>query len=192
MESAAIQAIIEAVVIESTFNTAQEEAKATTDVTTNAVAAVNLSTITSDTTNDMSGTQPPTEIVEQTATAFTPPAADGITGLAVIDLAKQSELTFKFNDLINNPQYWKNPNRITKLDEALFLPTYDDRSLQQFYNSAKDELIKSAMNLAIKNNTVPIMPTDNEICPLAERKHSAKVAKDLLRDAVKAAKNKTA
>lgn len=161
-------------------------------VTPNHDAAVNLSTLISDTIDSMSGIQPPATVVDHSDTVYTPPATEGVTGLAVIDLAKQSELTLRFNDLINNPQYWSNSNRITKLDEALFLPMYDDRSLQQFYNSANDELIKAAMKTAITNNEVPVMPSEEEIRKLAESKHSEKVAKDLRREAVKAAKNKTA
>lgn len=193
MENIKTQLTPEEAANELTLNPTQEEVQMVEKTINNPEAEVSPSTPDHDTTNTMSESNTPDAATEQSATAYTPPpAADGITGLSVIDLAKQSELTLKFNDLINNPLYWGNPNRIIKLEEALFLPKYDDRSLQQFYNSAKDELIKSAMNLAITNKTVPIMPTDDEICPLAEQKHCEKVAKDLRREAVKAAKKQTA
>ncbi len=185
MQTTAIQAITEAVVNQYTL----------TPDTINATSEAQSSTTLAD---NMINTSRDTVTEEQDA-ADTVVTGQGVSGevstdskdadvSTVIDLARQDELTTRFIDLINNPQYWKNPNRIMKLDEALFLPVYDDRSLQQFYNSAKDELIKSAMKFAIDNKTVPVMPTEDQICKLAESKHSEKVAKDLRR----AAKNKTA
>lgn len=113
---------------------------------------------------------------------------DAVPGPGVIDLEKKRDLDARYNDLINNPRFWENPNRIKALDDALYLPVYDDKSLQMFYNSASDELIKKAMALAIKNSSVPVMPTEQQICALAEEKHYEKYVAEPKRKAEKEAK----
>jgi len=95
----------------------------------------------------------------------------------VIDQGKKQEMETLFAKMINTPRYWENPNRVKRLEEALALPRYDDRSLQQFYNSATDELSKAALKKAHKNNCAPVMPTEEEICALAEKKHADKQEK---------------
>ncbi len=95
----------------------------------------------------------------------------------VIDQEKKQELETLFAKTINNPRYWENPNRVKRLEEALALPRYDDRSMQQFYNSATDELKDAAFNKALQNECAPVMPTEEEICALAEKKHADKLAK---------------
>ncbi len=111
-----------------------------------------------------------------------------VSPLGVIDLKKKRDLDARYNALINNPRFWENPNRIKSLDDALNLPVYDDKSLQMFYNSASDELIKQAMEFAIKNKSVPVMPTEQQICALAEEKHYEKYVAGPKRKAEKEAK----
>lgn len=82
----------------------------------------------------------------------------------------------KFQAVITNPRFWSNPKRVDRLDEALNIPEYDDRSLQQFFNSAMEELKAEAIQYAIENNCVPIMPTREQGRVRAEAKHAAKLA----------------
>jgi hypothetical protein len=60
------------------------------------------------------------------------------TEASQINQQKKAELTDAFNAMIENPKYWENENRIKRLEDALKLPKFDDRSLQQFYVSAKE------------------------------------------------------
>lgn len=95
-----------------------------------------------------------------------------------INQQKKEALIVIFNEMIETPKYWENENRVKRLEDALKLPMFDDRSMQQFYVSAKEELIKAAMILAIQKQTVPVEPTDEEIKALAEKKKADKEAKD--------------
>jgi hypothetical protein len=91
-----------------------------------------------------------------------------------INLEKKHELEGKFQDLINNPRFWENQNRIKRLEEALVLPVFDDRSMQQFYISAKDDLLAKEMKLAIEDNRPPVMPTEEAVKELAKKKYDDK------------------
>lgn len=95
-----------------------------------------------------------------------------------INQQKKEALIAIFNEMIETPKYWENENRVKRLEDALKLPMFDDRSMQQFYVSAKEELIKAAMILAIQKQAVPVEPTDEEIKALAEKKKADKEAKD--------------
>lgn len=93
-----------------------------------------------------------------------------------INQVKKAELIATFNELIENPKYWENENRIKRLEEALKLPKYDDRSKQQFRVSAEDELMRKAVKLSLEMNTVVVMPTEAEIEALVEAKYQKKLA----------------
>ena len=99
-----------------------------------------------------------------------------VEAVSPINQQKKAELIVAFNAMIENPRYWENENRIKRLEEALKLPNYDDRSKQQFSVSAEDELIRAAVKLSIKNNTVVVMPTKAEIEALVEIKYQKKLA----------------
>ena len=92
-----------------------------------------------------------------------------------INQVKKAELIATFNELIENPKYWENENRIKRLEEALKLPKYDDRSKQQFRVSAEDELMRKAVKLSLEKNTVVVMPTEAEIEALVEEKYQKKL-----------------
>ena len=111
----------------------------------------------------------------------------------VIDPAKRRELEEKFQEMISNPRYWENPNRIKRLKEALVLPVFDNRSMQQFFISAKEELLAKEMKAAIAENRIPVMPTEDAIKALAEKKYDDKReldAEKAISAAAKAAKKK--
>jgi hypothetical protein len=108
-----------------------------------------------------------------------------VEAVSPINQQKKDELIVAFNAMIENPRYWENENRIKRLEDALKLPKFDDRSLQQFYVAAKEELIKSAMKTAIQNKVVPVEPTEEEIEELAKQKKAAKEAKDAKKAAKK-------
>lgn len=107
------------------------------------------------------------------------------TQVSPINQEKKAELIATFNEMIENPKYWENENRIKRLEEALKLPKFDDRSMQQFYVSAKEELIRAAMDAAIKNSVVPVMPTEEEIVALTKKKKADKDGKDAKKAAKK-------
>lgn len=96
--------------------------------------------------------------------------------ISSINQVKKAELIATFNELIENPKYWENENRIKRLEEALKLPKYDDRSKQQFRVSAEDELMRKAVKLSLEKNTVVVMPTEAEIEALVEAKYQKKLA----------------
>lgn len=95
----------------------------------------------------------------------------------IIDPVRKRKLEALFAESINNPRFWTNEKRVERLEQALNIPEYDDRSLQQFAVSAKEELIKEAMEYAIANNQVPVMPSKEEIRARAEEKYEEKLAK---------------
>lgn len=86
-----------------------------------------------------------------------------------IDENKKQELEAKFQDLINTPRFWENPNRIKRLEEALVLPMFDDRSKQQFSISAKEELLAKEMQAAIEQNRPPV--TGGGSCRLRSQRY---------------------
>jgi len=92
----------------------------------------------------------------------------------VIDPAKKLELEEKFNELINNPRYWENPNRISRLETALILPVYDDASMRMFYGSAHDELVLAEYKKAKAEKRTPLDITEEQIMELAEYKYHQK------------------
>lgn len=97
------------------------------------------------------------------------------TQVSPISQEKKAELIATFNEMIENPKYWENENRIRRLEEALKLPKYDDRSKQQFRVSAEDELMRKAVKLSLEKNTVVVMPTEAEIEALVEEKYQKKL-----------------
>lgn len=107
----------------------------------------------------------------------------------VIDQARKQAIEALFSSSINNPRFWANPKRLDRLEDALKVPLFDNKSLQGFATGAREELIKKAMDTAIKNKTVPVMPTEAEIATLAEEKYQDKVKKDAEKSA-KAVKKK--
>lgn len=90
---------------------------------------------------------------------------------------KAESILARCRDALFNPRFWDNPKREERMLEACNIPVYDDRSLQQFYISAKEELTRKAMELAIKTKTVPVEPHEADICALAEKKYADKQAK---------------
>jgi hypothetical protein len=107
-----------------------------------------------------------------------------VTPAGIINQVRKQQLETLFTESINNPRFWENSNRADRLEEALVIPMFDDKSLQQFAVSAEKELIRKAAELAVSNRAVPVMPTDAQIRALALEKAAAKQEKD----AAKAAK----
>jgi hypothetical protein len=95
-----------------------------------------------------------------------------------IDHEKKQELEEKFQELINTPRYWENPNRIKRLEEALVLPVYDNRSKQQFYISAKNDLIAKENKASMAEQRIPREITETQIMALAEEKYLQKSQRD--------------
>ena len=100
------------------------------------------------------------------------------SALVVIDQVRRQAMEAKFNETINNPRFWANPKRAERLDQALTIPEYDDRSLQQFAISASEELNREAIDFAIASGSVPVKPTKEQIRARAEEKYEAKLAKE--------------
>ena len=150
----------------------------------------NQSTINPTDDTNMSVT-PTADVPDNTQDIITPaPDTQEEPTNGLIDQVKKQELEEKFQTLINNPRYWENSNRIKRLEEALVLPVYDDRSMQQFYISAKEELIAAAMKHAITNRCIPVEPTEAEIMTLAEFKYDEKYVQEPIRKAEREAKKK--
>jgi len=103
---------------------------------------------------------------------------------AVIPAEIVAELTTLFTATMDNPDFFAKESRVVALRNALKVPMFDDRSMQQFSVSAREELTRLAMDTAIKKQIVPVMPTAEEITVLAKKKFDDKQAKD----AAKAAK----
>jgi hypothetical protein len=114
--------------------------------------------------------------------------------LGVVDPVKKEELIALFAERINNPRFWENENRITRLEAALVLPMYDDPSMRMFYDSAYDELFVAECKAARAEKRIPNEITEESICELAEQKHHMKYvlkpAKKAEKEAKKAAKKK--
>lgn len=129
-----------------------------------------------------SSPQPETPLTEQPVETATVEVQE--LEASFIDADCKARIEALFASSISDPRFWSNPKRIERLETALAVPLFDNRSLQQFAISAEDELIKAAMELACKTKSVPVMPTEGEITALAEAKYAAKQQKD----AAKAAK----
>ena len=112
----------------------------------------------------------------------------GGSAAVFIDQIRKEALEQKFHEAINNPKFWSNPKRADRLEQALVVPVYDDKSLQQFFISAREELKSKALDYAIEKGVVPVMPTEIEIRALAEEKYDAKQKKDAEKAAKKADK----
>lgn len=102
----------------------------------------------------------------------------------IIDPERARYFIDKTTALVNNPRFWENPNRATRLDEVLNLPMFDDRSMQQFFISAREELTAKVLKRAVETQTVPVPVAEEDIIALAQAKSEAKRKKD----AAKAAK----
>ena len=109
---------------------------------------------------------------------------------SLINLDKKQELEETFATIINNPRFWENPNRVKRLTDALIIPTYDDASKRMFYKSAEDELLEREIKAAIKENRVPVAPTQDQIMELAKAKYHDKYVLEPARKAEKAANKK--
>lgn len=96
----------------------------------------------------------------------------------VIDQVRKQRLEIKFSEVINDPRFWTNLKRVNRLEQAAHLPEYDNKSLQQFAISAEEELCKEALDFAIANQSVPVMPTKEQIRARAEEKYEVKLAKE--------------
>ena len=81
----------------------------------------------------------------------------------VIDQAKKQALMAKFEETINNPRFWAKESRYKTLMDNLVIPVFDDRSLQQFFNHATDDLITAAAKKSSSSGLPVVMPTEEEI-----------------------------
>jgi len=106
---------------------------------------------------------------------------------AVIPAEIVAELTTLFTATMSNPDFFAKESRVVALRNALKVPMFDDRSMQQFSVSAREELTRQAMDTAIKKQIVPVMPTAKEISVLAKKKFDDKQAKDAAKAAKKTA-----
>jgi len=102
-----------------------------------------------------------------------------------IDQEKKEKLEALFAEMMASPRFWANPKRVERLELALVLPAFDDRSLQQFSISAKNRLTALALEEAIKKNTVPVIPTEEEILALTMKLHQEKQEKEAKKPAKK-------
>jgi uncharacterized protein involved in copper resistance len=83
--------------------------------------------------------------------------------IVLIDQAKKQALEGKFNETISNPRFWAKDSRYKTLMDNLVIPVFDDRSLQQFFNHATDDLITAAAKKSSSSGLPVVMPTEEEI-----------------------------
>lgn len=129
--------------------------------------------------------QSATSLIDRTTVLDENEPATTVQSLIPAELVE--DLTTIFIASMANPDFFRNPKRAERLKEALVVPMFDDRSMQQFAISAREELTRLAMNTAIKQQIVPVMPTDEEIAVLAKKKFDDKQAKDSAKAARKTA-----
>lgn len=138
---------------------------------------------------DMACTPEPQETLDENAPPMhaveSPPSTSDKVS---IDPVQKEKLETLFAETINSHRFWANPKRVERLEQALNLPMFDDRSLQQFYISASDELYKEAAKLSAKNGTAAEIPSEEKIRARAMEKHEAKMAQ-LAKKAKKAEKS---
>lgn len=134
-----------------------------------------------DTSNQDSAAQNVAPASDDSSEEGQPPVQETVP----INQEKKERLKNLCFKVLDDPRFWAKDNRVKRLEEALKLPMFDERALQQFTISARDELTREAMELAIKNNVAPVMPTDKEIRKRAQEKHEAKLAKESKKKAKK-------
>ena len=96
------------------------------------------------------------------------------TAAIVIDEAKKQELELKFRETINNPRFWAKEARFDTLMDNLEVPMFDDRSLQQFYIHATDDLYADAARLSQRTKVPAELPTEVECKTEAWKRYIAK------------------
>jgi hypothetical protein len=167
----------------NTTLTPEEEIAAAEENLAKLKAAAQTFTNSTDTTDSPSEEEEVTGQPEDpTSSAEDQPSAQDESN---IDLVKKQYLETLFAETIINPRFWSNPKRPERLELALNIPEYDNRSLQQFAISAEDELTKEAMDFAIANECIPVKPTKEQIRARAEQKYEDKLAKDAVKTAKK-------
>lgn len=95
------------------------------------------------------------------AEQYAPVQSSPVVGM--IDEVRKQAFQVKFNETINNPRFWARPSRVSGLDTALDIPMFEDRSLQQFYNHATDDLINEAAKRSARTGEPVVMPTEEEV-----------------------------
>ena len=120
-------------------------------------------------------------VVSEDATEPNPSAVATISnhnspgsGEVVIDPVRKQELEIKFNSTINNPRFWAKENRYKALMDALVIPVFDDRSLQQFYIHSEDDLMAKAAKRSRDDGLPAILPTVVEVMAEAWRRYAEK------------------
>lgn len=91
-----------------------------------------------------------------------------------IDPVKKEKLEVLFAETINNPRFLAKESRYTDLIAALTIPVFDDRSLQQFYNHAKDDLTNEAAVRSAKEGLPVVLPTEEEVKAEAWERYTKK------------------
>ncbi|TGU71624.1 hypothetical protein E4633_15050 [Geomonas terrae] len=79
-----------------------------------------------------------------------------------VDLARQANMKSKFLDTLANPRFWLKESRVKALEDALVVPVFDDKSLQQFFNHAMDDLTTEAAIKSSREGKPAILPTEEE------------------------------
>jgi len=110
------------------------------------------------------------------------PTTSGTTAPASsIDPVKREELTQLFLATLDNPRFWAKDTRVEALKNALVIPVFDDRALQQFFNHAMDDLIAKAALHSSQSGQPAIMPTEEQAKTLAWERYAIKRKKELKR-----------
>jgi hypothetical protein len=92
-----------------------------------------------------------------------------------IDTAKRDGLAHRFTMTVNNPRFWAKLSRVQALEDALVIPVFDDKSLQQFYNHAMADLKAEAAEKSSRSGTPAVMPTEGEGKAEAWSRYEAKL-----------------
>lgn len=105
-----------------------------------------------------------------------------------IDLAKKEELQVKFAEAIANPRFWLKETRVKALEDAMAVPVFDDKSLQQFYNHAMDDLNIEAARKSNKEGVPAVLPTEDAGKRLAWERYLAQARKQIIKELKKEGK----
>jgi hypothetical protein len=79
------------------------------------------------------------------------------------DQGMAQQITDTVAAMLLNPRFWAKPTRPDDFLAGCSIPVFDDRSLQQFYNHAEDDLTKDAARASQKTNQPVVLPTEDQI-----------------------------
>lgn len=93
-----------------------------------------------------------------------------------------------FEIAIDSDVIMSSHERIKHMMDSFKIPVSDDMSYNRFYFNAQKDLEGEAAKDAVKTQTIPVLPTIEEIHALARERYDEKKAKDLVKEQAKAEK----